>query len=108
MYLKDTSFPSYKVLTAKDGNAGLKTALTELPDLIISDVIMSGTDGFQVVKKIKDNPDNPDLKVEKLAEEVGFSSQTHLTYRTKIIRFVTFQYIQNNTKHKISYFAYNI
>jgi len=75
MYLKDTLFPSYKVLTAKDGNAGLKTALTELPDLIISDVIMPGTDGFQVVKKIKDNLNTTHIPVLLLTSKADISDR---------------------------------
>jgi|YNPNPStandDraft_1061719.scaffolds.fasta_scaffold269094_1 two-component system alkaline phosphatase synthesis response regulator PhoP len=44
---------NYKVITANDGETGLKKAQSELPDLIILDIIMPGMDGYQVLEKIK-------------------------------------------------------
>ena len=46
---------TYKVLTAFDGEQGMKTALKELPDLIVSDLKMPGMDGFELVKSLKKN-----------------------------------------------------
>jgi two-component system cell cycle response regulator len=43
----------YTVLSAKDGNEGLKAALNELPDLIICDLHMPGLPGLELAKQIK-------------------------------------------------------
>ncbi len=45
----------YTVLQAEDGNSALKTAQKEIPDCIISDVMMPGMDGFEFTKAIKEN-----------------------------------------------------
>jgi CheY-like chemotaxis protein len=45
----------YKVVTAYDGDAGLKKARSEKPDLILLDIIMPTKDGFDVCKQLKDD-----------------------------------------------------
>ena len=46
----------YQVITAYDGDEGLKKVVEERPDLIILDVIMPEKDGFAVCKELKQNP----------------------------------------------------
>ncbi|NQZ06968.1 MAG: response regulator, partial [Algicola sp.] len=53
--LLDTLQKDYTCLTAPNGSEGLELATQHLPDLIISDVMMPGIDGFEVVKAIKNN-----------------------------------------------------
>jgi signal transduction histidine kinase/DNA-binding response OmpR family regulator/ligand-binding sensor domain-containing protein len=48
--------PSYRVLTAANGQEGWQLCLTELPELVISDVMMPLMDGFQLVERIKTTP----------------------------------------------------
>ena len=47
---------SYQVVTAYNGNDGLRKVVEERPDLIILDVIMPEKDGFSVCKELKENP----------------------------------------------------
>ncbi|TET39032.1 MAG: response regulator [Dehalococcoidia bacterium] len=47
---------SYQVVTAYNGDDGLKKVIEERPDLIILDVIMPGKDGFAVCKELKTDP----------------------------------------------------
>jgi DNA-binding response OmpR family regulator len=46
-------FEGYEVVTAGDGVAGLERALTELPDLVILDVMMPRMSGLDVCKQLK-------------------------------------------------------
>ncbi len=43
----------YSVLTAKDGEAGLKLARSEAPDAIVLDLMLPGMDGLQVCRLLK-------------------------------------------------------
>lgn len=43
----------YEVVTASDGNEGLEQINSQLPDLIILDIVMPGMDGFELFKLIK-------------------------------------------------------
>lgn len=53
--LKDLFQDEYAVLEAKNGLDGLKIAQKEVPDCIISDVMMPGMDGLEFARKIKTN-----------------------------------------------------
>lgn len=44
----------YEVITAGDGQTGINKAKSENPDLIILDVMMPGIDGFETLKRLKD------------------------------------------------------
>jgi signal transduction histidine kinase/ligand-binding sensor domain-containing protein/DNA-binding response OmpR family regulator len=52
-YLKDILSDSYNILMANDGDEGFKIASTEIPDLIVSDVMMPGKDGITLCKELK-------------------------------------------------------
>jgi DNA-binding response OmpR family regulator len=43
----------YDVLTAAEGDAGLRLALEERPDLIVLDVMMPGMSGFEVCRELR-------------------------------------------------------
>jgi putative two-component system response regulator len=45
--------PNYEISQADNGEAGLALALERLPDLILLDVCMSGTDGYTVCERLK-------------------------------------------------------
>ncbi|MBS2005905.1 MAG: response regulator [Cyanobacteria bacterium SZAS TMP-1] len=47
----------YSVIEARNGAEGLARAYNELPDLIISDVVMTGINGYQLCRLVKNDPD---------------------------------------------------
>src|SRR3954469_9025822 len=47
----------YEVLTASDGPTALAKAAAERPDIILLDVMMPGMDGFEVCRRLKDDPE---------------------------------------------------
>jgi len=53
----------YDVLTAHDGVTALAVASAEKPDIILLDVMMPGMDGFQVCKRLKEDPDTRHIPV---------------------------------------------
>ena len=54
-YLKTQFSSSFKVYTAINGKAGFNLAREKMPDIIISDVMMSEMDGFEFCNKIKND-----------------------------------------------------
>ncbi len=47
----------HEAVEAGDGREGLETAALQRPDMIISDALMPGMDGFQFLRAVKENPD---------------------------------------------------
>ena len=45
----------YEVLVAENGAAGVETAVSQLPDLIICDIAMPEMDGFGVLFSLREN-----------------------------------------------------
>lgn len=46
----------YDVVTATSGAEALEKVESDNPDIVLLDVMMPGMDGFEVCRKIKDNP----------------------------------------------------
>ncbi|HTV90898.1 MAG TPA: PleD family two-component system response regulator [Stellaceae bacterium] len=53
----------FEVLTAGNGPRALELAETELPDIILLDVMMPRMDGFEVCERLKANPKTADIPV---------------------------------------------
>lgn len=45
----------YQTMIARDGKEGLQLALSKLPDLILLDINMPKMDGFEVLKRLKED-----------------------------------------------------
>ena len=52
----DLKHEGYEVLTAYDGKTGINKAISELPDLILLDVMMPEMTGIEVCKILVNNP----------------------------------------------------
>jgi len=62
-YLTSTLESHYKVITADNGKEGFEKANDDIPDLIISDVMMAGGDGFEMVHKLKERRETSHIPV---------------------------------------------
>lgn len=52
-YIKQVLESKYRILQASNGLEGLELAVENIPDLIISDIMMPELDGYEVCKRIK-------------------------------------------------------
>ena len=54
---------NYEVILASDGEEGLGKVLTDMPDIVLLDVMMPKMNGLEVLAKLKDNPSTSKLPV---------------------------------------------
>lgn len=54
-YVKSILQSEFDIIEASNGKEGLLKAMRKIPDLIISDVMMEGMNGFELCKAIKEN-----------------------------------------------------
>ncbi|MCL4161534.1 UNVERIFIED_CONTAM: hypothetical protein GTU68_029925, partial [Idotea baltica] len=52
-YISGLLADDYQLQVAKDGEEGIAKALAQIPDIIISDVMMPGKDGFELCETLK-------------------------------------------------------
>jgi len=53
----------YEMISALDGETGLRLAKTKKPDLILLDLILPRIHGFEVLKQLKENPETKKIPV---------------------------------------------
>lgn len=63
MYLKSILKAYYNVYTANNGLEGLMLIQEEIPDVVISDIVMPEIDGLELCKRIKNNFDTSHIPV---------------------------------------------
>ena len=54
-YLHNLLDPTYECLVAGDGHTGLEMALEQIPDLVVTDVMMPGIDGYELTEALKED-----------------------------------------------------
>ncbi|HYX05216.1 MAG TPA: hybrid sensor histidine kinase/response regulator transcription factor, partial [Bacteroidales bacterium] len=54
-YVKDCLMATYKVITAENGQVGYERACEQIPDLVISDIMMPVMDGVKMCKALKED-----------------------------------------------------
>jgi len=53
----------YEIVSALDGETGLKLAKTKKPDLILLDLILPKVHGFEVLKRLKEDPETKKIPI---------------------------------------------
>lgn len=53
----------FEVITAADGEQALAAAKSAQPDLVILDAMMPGLDGFEVLRRLKEDPSTREIVV---------------------------------------------
>ena len=61
----------FEVVTASSGSEGLAKLKSDKPDLVILDVLMPGMDGWEVLRKIEEDPDTAGTPVVMLTAVHG-------------------------------------
>lgn len=67
----DLLAPHFEVLEAADGDSAWHMARKELPDLVVSDVMMPGCDGVTLTRRLRTHPDTEAIGILLLTAKVG-------------------------------------
>lgn len=70
-YLSRSLSDKYNVIEAADGHEGITQAKKEMPDIIISDVMMPGTDGYQLTSTIRSQVETCHIPIILLTAKIG-------------------------------------
>lgn len=75
--LQETFESSYKVLLCADGQQGWEVATEQIPDIIITDVMMPGMNGFTLCHQLKTDERTSHIPVVILTARSGQADQLH-------------------------------
>ena len=54
---------NFQMRTAANGQLALDAVAAQKPDLILLDLMMPGIDGFEVIRRLRENPDTADIQI---------------------------------------------
>ena len=54
---------NFKLRTAANGQLALDAVAAQKPDLILLDLLMPGIDGFEVIRRLRENPATADIQI---------------------------------------------
>ncbi len=74
-YIKEQLKDTYRIKEAGNGEEGLLSAVEQLPDLIISDVMMPKMDGYEFCLKIRSNENTSHIPIVMLTAKAGFDDK---------------------------------
>lgn len=63
MYAERMKIEGYEVQIAEDGDEGVRIAKKEKPDIILLDIMMPGTNGFGILKILKEDADTKEIPI---------------------------------------------
>ena len=87
-YLKGILSEDFRVITASNGTDGLDLIHAEMPDIITTDVMMEGMDGYELCRRVKDNPILSHIPVVILTAKVAEEDKL-AGYRNKANAYIT-------------------
>lgn len=53
----------FEIVTAENGKDGLKKALEELPDIVLTDIMMPVMSGYEMIQVLRKSPKTKDLPI---------------------------------------------
>ncbi|HSG06183.1 MAG TPA: ATP-binding protein, partial [Nitrospiria bacterium] len=74
-YIASQLSGDYNLVQAVDGDEGIDRAVELMPEVIVSDVMMPGKDGYQLCREIKSNPRTRHIPVILLTAKAGMEEK---------------------------------
>lgn len=113
-YIKDELCSDYRISESLNGKEALEIALKEMPDLIVSDVMMPEMDGITLCKKIKQNINISHIPVILLTAksktedrieglEIGADAYIVKPFNTELLKTTVHNLIDNRERLKTKF-----
>ena len=83
----------YQVITATNGLEGVKKAHSEVPDLVILDVMLPGMDGFEICRRLRAEPSTAPVSI------LVFSARAQETDKDTAIKAGADDYLTKPASH---------
>lgn len=90
----------YEVITAEDGQNGLKELFVKRPDLIVLDIMLPDMSGHDVCARIKSSPEHADIPIIMLSSNTDVESKV-TSYKLGAINYVEKPFDRNEFKAMI-------
>ncbi len=74
-FLRLTLEPNYRVFESVDGETGIEKATELIPDIIVSDIMMPGIDGFELAKTLKKQEKTSHVPIILLTAKAGVENR---------------------------------
>ncbi|WP_442942071.1 ATP-binding protein [Nostoc sp.] len=74
-YLKHLLEPDYEIEAVTDGVAALAAARRQIPDLVLSDIMMPGIDGLQLLRELRSESSTREVPIILLSARAGEESR---------------------------------
>lgn len=87
-FVKDTLKSSYNITTASNGMEAIKIARTQIPDLIVTDVMMPEMDGYQLCEALKKDQKTSHIPVIMLTAKASPNSELR-GFKMGAIHYIT-------------------
>ena len=87
-YLKTVLGEDFRVMTAGNASDGLEMISTHMPDVITTDVMMEGMDGYEFCRRVKDDPELSHIPVVMLTAKVAEEDKI-AGYKNKANAYIT-------------------
>ena len=68
----------FRLIRASEAREGLSLALTELPDLLVLDLMMPGLDGFELLRRVRRHPKLEKIPVVVISAKVNTIDQQRM------------------------------
>lgn len=87
-YLKTILGEDFRVMTAGNASDGLEMISAHMPDVITTDVMMEGMDGYEFCRKVKDDPELSHIPMVMLTAKVAEEDKI-AGYKNKANAYIT-------------------